>query len=208
VPIFLSVLLKTEPCRPESRNADVALLIDTSGSMGETTSPGGPTKLEAAREAARSFVLQLVTGRDQAAIIQFNATVTVVEPLTPDIARAAAGLDRLTQAAGTRIDLAIHAATAELTGPNHKPGNNPVIILLTDGAPVGATPDEVRAAANAAKAAGMLVYTIGLGQDVDHLLLRDIASKPEWYFFAPDTGDLAEIYGQIAYRIPCRTMWP
>jgi hypothetical protein len=29
---------------------------------------------------------------------------------------ATAGLDRLTQAAGTRIDLAIHAATAELTG--------------------------------------------------------------------------------------------
>lgn len=91
---------------------------------------------------------------------------------------------------------------------NHKPGNNPVVILLTDGAPVGATPDEVRAAAAAAKAAGMLTYTIGLGQGVDHALLVDVASRPEWYVFAPDTGDLAEIHGQIAYSIPCKPMWP
>jgi uncharacterized protein YegL len=83
-----------------------------------------------------------------------------------------------------------------------------VIILLTDAAPTGVTPDEVRVAAARAKAAGMLIYTIGLGQDVDHVLLRDVASKPEWYFFAPDTGDLAEIYGQIAYSIPCKPMWP
>ena len=40
----------------ETRNTDVALVIDISGSMSETTSPGGPTKLEAAREAARSFL--------------------------------------------------------------------------------------------------------------------------------------------------------
>jgi hypothetical protein len=72
----------------------------------------------------------------------------------------------------------------------------------------GVTPDEVRAAANAAKAAGMPIYTIGLGQDVDQALLTDIASKPEWHFFEPDTSDLAEIYGQIAYSIPCKPMWP
>jgi uncharacterized protein YegL len=83
-----------------------------------------------------------------------------------------------------------------------------VIILLTDAAPTGVTPDEVRVAAARAKAAGMLIYTIGLGQDVDHALLADVSSKPEWYFFAPDTGDLAEIYGQIAYSIPCKPVWP
>ncbi len=60
-----------------------------------------------------------------------------------------------------------------------------MIILLTDAAPTGVTPDEVRVAAARAKAAGMLIYTIGLGQDVDHALLADVASKPEWYFFAP-----------------------
>jgi hypothetical protein len=44
------------------------------------------------------------------------------------------------------------------------------------------TPDEVRASAERVKQLGILVYTIGLGQDVDHALLRDIAGKPAWYF--------------------------
>ena len=34
--------------------ADVALVVDTSGSMGDPTSPGGPTKLEAARDAVQT----------------------------------------------------------------------------------------------------------------------------------------------------------
>src|SRR4029078_6522689 len=95
-----------------------------------------------------------------------------------------AGLDRLSQSVGTRIDLALNAAVSELTSPRHKPGKNPVVILLTDGAPTGVTPDEVRAAAKVAKAAGLWIYTIGLGQDVDPLLPRDIATKTEWDFVA------------------------
>jgi Mg-chelatase subunit ChlD len=176
--------------------------------MSETTSPGGPTKLVAARDAARSFLKQLVLGQDQAALVQFNTTSSTVVALTGNIASVDAGLDQLTQAVGTRIDLALDEATAQLTGPSHKPGNNQVIILLTDGEPTGATPDEVRAAAKKARDAGMLVFAIGLGQAVDQTLMRDIASKPEWYFFAPDTSQLEAIYGQIAYSIPCKPMWP
>jgi Mg-chelatase subunit ChlD len=176
--------------------------------MSETTSPGGPTKLDAARDAARAFIVQLVSGRDQASLVQFNNDATVIEPLNTDIARVVAGLDRLTQATGTRIDLALDLAAAELAGPAHRPENNQVLVLLTDGAPTGATPDEVRATAERVKGQEVLIYTIGLGQDVDHALLRDVAGKPEWYFFAPDTSDLAEIYGKIVTVIPCKPMWP
>ncbi len=206
--LYLPILLKTEPCIPGSRNADVALVLDTSGSMSGTTSAGGPTKLDAARDAAREFLTQMVVGRDQAALIQFNNEALVLEPLSGDIATVSAGLDRLTQAIGTRIDLALQTAQAELTGPARKPENNPVLILLTDGEPTGITPDEVRAAAETAKSAGILVFTIGLGQEVDQDLLRDVATRPEWYFYAPDTGDLAAIYEKIAYEIPCKPMWP
>jgi Ca-activated chloride channel family protein len=83
-----------------------------------------------------------------------------------------------------------------------------VLILLTDGQPTGTTGDAVRQAATRAKNAGILVFTIGLGQDVDQTLLADIASKPAWYFFAPDTSQLEAIYKQIAYSIPCKPMWP
>ena len=162
----------------------------------------------AASRAATSFVGPLVAGRDQAAVIQFNGAVTVLTGLTPDPAMALAALDRLTQAGGTRIDLGLDGARAELTGPARRPTNDPVLILLTDGTPSGATPDEVLAAAARAQAAGILVFTIGLGLGVDAGLLQGVASRPAWYFPAPDTDDLAAIYARIVYEIPCKPEWP
>jgi len=208
VPIYLPVLLRTEPCQPESRHADTILVLDTSGSMSDTTSPGGPTKLDAARDAARAFLAQLQPERDQAALVQFNTAAQVLVPLTGDIPRVSTGLTQLTQASGTRIDLALDAAATELAGPARRPGNNAVIILLTDGDPTGATPDDVRQAAARAKVAGALVFTIGLGQGLDDALLADVASRPEWYYPAPDTSELAAIYQRIAYEIPCKPLWP
>ncbi len=207
VPIFLPVTVK-QSCTPRDRNADVVLAIDTSGSMSETTGAGGPTKFEAAKDAARAFLLQLVSGRDQAALLQFNGEVAVVVPLSDDPVEVADGLDRLTQAAGTRIDLALEAGLTELTGEARRPENNPVLIVLTDGEPTGTTPDEVRAAADATKAAGILVFTIGLGDSLDIDLLRDVASRPEWAFIAPETSDLAAIYDAIVEEIPCVYGWP
>ncbi len=206
-PLFLPIALRTEPCLPDSRNADVALVIDASVSMTELT-PGGSTKLDAARQAARAFLELLKPGRDQASVIQFNASVAVLVPLTEDLAAASAGLDRIVVAAGTRLDLALEAGRAELVGPNRRPDNNPVLILLTDGRPTGTTPDEVRRAGQRCREAGLLVFTIGLGEDVDRELLESIASRPEWCFLAPDANELAAIYRQIAYEIPCRPQWP
>jgi hypothetical protein len=207
VPLYLPILLKTRDCR-EMRNADVALVIDTSVSMSDPTRGGSPTKLVAARDAALAFVGMLVPGRDQAAVIQYNVAATVLVGLTDDPARAAAALGQLTQAAGTRIDLALEAARDELTGLSRRPANNPVLILLTDGLPTGTTPEAVRAAADHGHAAGILTFAIGLGEDVDADLLRAIASRPDWYYPAPDTSDLVGIYAQIAYQIPCKPEWP
>ncbi len=207
MPKYLPVLLKTRDCR-ETRSADVALVIDTSVSMSDRTGAEGPTKLEAARDAALVFVGMLVAGRDQVAVIQYNVAVTVLVALTDDPGEARAALGRLSQAAGTRIDLALDAARAELTSPAHRPANNPVLILLTDGVPTGTTKDAVLAAAAAVHRAGILSFTVGLGGDVDADLLRRIASRPDWYYPAPDTSDLAGIYSQIAYQIPCQPDWP
>ena len=207
-PVFLPVAINLRPCSVDTRHADLVLVIDTSGSMSETTRPDGPTKLDAARQAAKEFVAQLAPGRDRAGLVQFNSEVKVVVALGDDLAAVTAGLNQLTQGPGTRIDLGLDAARGELTGPAHKAGNNPVLILLTDGHPSGTTPDEVRAAAARALAANLLVFTIGLGTDLDEALMRDIATQPAWYFHAADTGELAAIYAQIAYTIPCRMEWP
>jgi Mg-chelatase subunit ChlD len=206
-PVYLPLALRIA-CTPENRNADVALVVDTSGSMGDPTSPGGPTKLEAARDAARQFIELLAFERDQAALLQFNVEVTVLVPLTADRSALLAGLDNLTQQSGTRIDLALDAGREALLAPAHKPGNTPVLVLLTDGQPSGTSPEEVLAAGDRAREAGILVFTIGLGPDVDQDLLRRVASGEDRYFFAPDTSDLAAIYEQIAFSIPCPRVWP
>jgi uncharacterized protein YegL len=95
-----------------------------------------------------------------------------------------------------------------LSGPGRDLENNAVLILLTDGRPTNVGEAEVLRAAERVHEAGVLVFTIGLGPEVDHELLRVIASMPEWYFYAPDTSDLSEIYERIAYSIPCRRTWP
>jgi hypothetical protein len=59
------------------------------------------------------------------------------------------------------------------------------------------------ARAGAAKAAGVVIYTIGLGADVEGEALAAMASRPEGYFAAPEAGALAGIYAQIAVALPC-----
>ncbi|MFN8421942.1 MAG: VWA domain-containing protein [Anaerolineae bacterium] len=88
------------------------------------------------------------------------------------------------------------------------------MILLTDGLPnrvptpypSGRQEDTVLAAATALKAQGVRVFTIGLGEedDVFKQLLRDAASTPSDFYFAPDGEDLEGIYERIAGTIrPC-----
>lgn len=204
--LYLPLLLHLK-CGDTERNADVVLVLDASTSMNETTSPGGPTKLQAAKDAARAFLGQLVAGRDQAALVQFNSEATLLVDLTDQPAIAIAGLDRISQSGGTAIDKALTAGAAVLRGPGRRASNNAVLILLTDGEPTGTTREQVLAAALEARSAA-LVFTIGLGTAVDQDLMRAIASRPNGFFYAPDTSQLALIYSQIAYEIPCRPGWP
>ncbi len=59
--------------------------------------------------------------------------------------------------------------------------------------------DEARRAKNA----GVVVFTIGRGQDLDVAALAAIATRPAWFFAAPDAEALAGIYRAIAVTIPC-----
>ena len=47
------------------------------------------------------------------------------------------------------------------------------------------------------------IFTIGLGEDLNLAALEAMASKPGYFYRAPDSEDLAEIYGAIAVEIPC-----
>jgi hypothetical protein len=91
----------------------------------------------------------------------------------------------------------------ELAGARHAADHAAVLILLTDGRSNPRPAEEAVARAAAAKAAGVTVFTIGLGADVEAGALAAIASRPEWYYGAPDGEALVEIYRQIAVALPC-----
>jgi hypothetical protein len=82
------------------------------------------------------------------------------------------------------------------------------LVVLTDGLPQPSTPDEARAAARAARDAGIEMAAVGLGDDVDHALLADVAGDPARYHFAPDGEDLRAIFVALSRPIAACAPWP
>jgi len=204
-PIYLPLAL-TERCDPTTQRIDVALVIDASSSMGDPTRSGRP-KIDAALDAARGFLDLLAlddAAGDQAAIVAFNADAQLVAPLTSDRAALGAALQSIALAPLTRLDRAVAVGAEALADASRRrPANQPVLVLLTDGR-ANPVPVEVAVAeATAAKAAGVTLFTIGLGNDIDAAALEAMASTPAGFLRAPDAEELADVYREVARSIPC-----
>jgi hypothetical protein len=77
------------------------------------------------------------------------------------------------------------------------------MILLTDGRSNPDPPELAVQAATASKADGIIMFSVGLGSELDFAALERIASKPGYFFRAPRAEDLRTIYEEIAKEIPC-----
>jgi Ca-activated chloride channel family protein len=192
--VYLPAAFKDQ-CIEGTAHADIVLAVDTSSSM-------EPDKIVAARAAAHSFVDRIQLPEDRAAVIAFSRTARLAAGLTADRAALHRAIDGLATSPGTRIDAALQAVAAELTGPRRNHANQAVLLLLSDGAHNG-DPAEVYAAAGALRSVVNSIYTIGLGADVDAALLQRLAYRGG-YYFSPDVFGLEEVYRTIAVRIPCR----
>jgi Mg-chelatase subunit ChlD len=206
LPIYLPIALR-EHCTPGTQRIDVALVIDASTTMRDDVTSAGRTKLSAAIEASTAFVATMSLPQDQAAVVAFNNDAAVLQGLTGRQADIEAALHRIPRLVRrqTRIDLGIEKAHQELQGARRNPVNRPVMILLTDGL---ANPEPASTAvrrAEAAKNNGITIFTIGLGKDdeLNVVELAQMASRPGYFYRAPDGEDLLEIYRTIAVEIPC-----
>jgi Ca-activated chloride channel family protein len=199
-------------------DATVLLAIDVSGSMKATDV--APSRLDAAREAARSFIDQL-PGEVRVGIVSFaSRPQTLVSPTTDRIELAAA-LDRLEAIDGTAmgdalmqvLDIAesIQATdgSGAATGPaptpvpatpdgsgvaRDEPTGQPLVaaILLSDGAnSVGET--EPLAAAERGATLGVPIYTIALGTESGQVTVNDQFGQPVTLEVPPDRETLAQI---------------
>jgi uncharacterized protein YegL len=186
-------------CQRSQRPVDVVLAIDTSASM-------AGDKIVAAQRAAATFVslLDLRDGADRAAVVGFHSSPTLAQPLTHSPAAVIAGLESLTLSPGTRIDLGLALARAELTGGRRRVGADMVIVLLTDGLPQPGSEADTVAEGQRARTAGIALWAIGLGQDVAAATLAQITGTPARVLLAPNAVGLEAVYRQVAGGIVCR----
>ncbi|MCX7626040.1 MAG: VWA domain-containing protein [Candidatus Sumerlaeaceae bacterium] len=198
--------------RSFTEGIDIMLVLDVSGSM--RSQDFTPNRLEAAKEVIKDFV----AGRrgDRIGLVIFGASAATLVPLTLDYVVVQQFVDRVTfglvDERATAIGLGIATALKKLEASKAK---SKVIVLLTDGENNAGNIDPL-AAANAAKALKVRIYTIGVGTDVrqsaaaffggmlgpeaglDEETLKAIADRTGGlYFHATNNEKLRAIYHQI-----------
>lgn len=205
----------------EASGVDVMLAIDVSGSMQarDMATPDGDavSRLDAAKAVVSRFVSD--RGNDRIGLVGFAAEPYLASPLTLDHDWVQQGLERLDASGlrdGTAIGSAIASAVRRLDGEDAK---TKIVVLLTDGQNNAGKIDP-KAAAEAARALGVKIYTIAVGSagealvpvkgddgtehlvkarvDVDEKGLAEVAQATGGRFFrATDASSLADVYGAI-----------
>ena len=140
--------------------ASIVLATDVSGSM--TATDVVPTRLVAAKRAARAFLAK-VPARVNVGLIAFNSTPKVLANPTTDRGAILRGIASMTPGGGTATGEAIGNAVTLLHNVAGHSGKRPpaAIVVLSDGSSTSGR-DPV-AAARAAGKAHVPVYTVALG---------------------------------------------
>jgi len=219
------VLLAAALARPQAGDeirsvstygVDIVLALDVSTSMMAEDFPGN--RLEEARRTVKRFVEGRKT--DRLGLVLFAGVAVTRCPLTLDHQMLRQFLDEVDFAPrdqdGTALGMGLAAAVNRLRRSDAK---SRVVVLLTDGrnnrGQIGP-----QAAAAAARAVGVKVYTVGIGTegeapvpvdagplgrrtvmqrvDLDEPLLREIAEGTDGrYFRATDADTLAQVFATI-----------
>ena len=141
--------------------ATVVLAVDVSRSM--TATDVEPTRLDAARAAARDFLAR-VPKKFRVGVVSFATRAAVGVPPTADRSLVEAALDSLTPGEGTAIGdaVALSLRVGQPRGETTEPPPPRAIVLLSDGARDGGR-IEPAAAARQAREQGVPVYAVLLG---------------------------------------------
>ncbi|MFC1709961.1 VWA domain-containing protein [Candidatus Omnitrophota bacterium] len=224
--IVLFILALARPRVPleetwiETEGIDIVLAVDCSGSMlaeDFTIANKRYNRLAVVKDVVEDFI----RGRksDRIGIIAFAARAYTVCPLTLDYDWLIQNLERVEIGAiedGTAVGSAIGSSLNRLKDTQAK---SKIVILLTDGVSNTGKISPLTAA-EAAKALGIKIYTIGAGKkgpvpypmrnvwgrkvyqnvemDIDEDVLRKISQETNAkYFRATDTKSLKQIYKEI-----------
>ncbi len=194
--------------------ASVVLVTDESGSM--AADDVDPSRLDAARGAAKSFLDRVPKSLLVGSVAYSSGTNDLVEPTT-DHDRVRASLDRLQADGGTATGDALNAALDRLASRRGKDGKRApaAIVLLSDGKTTDGS-DPVTAAQRAKKL-GIPISTVALGTPgavlqgpmgetipvpPDPDTLREISRVTGGTFTEADNaGDLDAVYKKLGSKI-------
>ncbi|MDE6588910.1 MAG: VWA domain-containing protein [Oscillospiraceae bacterium] len=183
---------------------DIVLILDRSGSMAGSA-------LENMKDGAKAFIdiISDATGGAQGGqigsgsrmgIVSFAARGVQDTQMITSVSDLKAAVDALVAGGNTNHADAFAQASELLAPPS---GNAQVMVMFTDG--VTTTGPDPRPIAAAARAAGAVIYAIGLSGSggVDADALEDWASKPASAYVAitPDDAELEQIFADLARNI-------
>ena len=185
---------------PGVRGIDLVLALDSSESLLKTD----PTDLR--RSAVRAFIEALPRGLNiRIALVDFDQSARLVQPLTDDFAQVLAKLDQLDQSGGTNIEEALQVSLEEILAQENADVARSIILFSDGENSTGSAADATfRANAEAVK-----VHTVYLGANPTEgsELLQTIATATcANYRHAKSASQLVDIFKNIASPVPIKRM--
>jgi Ca-activated chloride channel family protein len=214
------------------REGTVILAFDVSTSM--AAKDLAPTRLDAAKAAARAFVARQPS-TIRLGVVAFGDSAVISQQPTNDRTEVLAAVDRLTPQGGTALGRGIVSSISAIagkpisvdeTGQDGTAGGEDIgyygssaVVLLSDGE--NTTEPDPLVLAELASTAGVRIYPIGLGSPqgtvldvdgfqvstrLDEATLRQIAETTDGtYYAASDSTALSRIYNDIDLTWTART---
>ncbi len=214
------------------REGTVILAFDVSTSM--AAKDLSPTRLDAAKAAARTFVAKQPS-TIRLGVVAFGDSAVISQQPTDDRTQVLAAIDRLAPQGGTALGRGIVSAISAIagkpisvdeTGQDGTAGGDDLgyygsaaVVLLSDGE--NTTEPDPLVLAELASTAGVRIYPIGLGSPqgtvlevdgfqvatrLDEATLKQIADTTDGtYYAASDTAALSKVYSAINLTWTART---
>lgn len=171
--------------------ADVAIVIDGSGSMG--FGPGSP--FSQAQKAAR-YVIENLSAEDRCALVLFGQEARILAPLSSDHQKTLTILDSARDGGMTAFAAGLYQGIEQLNAGDGARSRQ--VFVLSDGhANVGDTdPALITSKVQAATASGVRIATFGLGASYDEVLLEALALGGGGYHFLESPDDVPAAFSQ------------
>jgi Ca-activated chloride channel homolog len=221
--LLVSLARPTATVAEPRREGTVVLAFDVSTSM--AAKDVSPTRLDAAKAAARSFVARQPASI-RLGVVAFGDSAVVSQQPTDNRGQVLAAIDRLSPQGGTALGRGIASALGAIAGKplrlDEGAQDGPdgadigyyrsaAVVLLSDGENT-TRPDPLELA-DLASSAGVRIYPIGVGSPqgtvlevdgfqistaLDEATLKQIAKTTDGtYYSASDTASLAKVYDSV-----------